>query len=203
MEFAEVVRKRRMIRRYDPGRTIDRATLTELIELATRAPSAGFTQGWHFLVLDTTEDRQLFWRAATDASAEPDAWLAGMRAAPVLVLALCDKSAYLDRYAEPDKGWTDRDEARWSAPYWHIDTGMAALLVLLGATDRGLGGCFFGVPAERRDALRAALSIPARLEFTGVVSLGHAAPTSRRSRSLRRGRRPLADVVHFGRMADS
>ena len=56
--------------------------------------------------------------------------------------------AYLDRYAEPDKGWTDRDEARWPVPYWHIDTGMASLLMLLGAVDEGLGACFFGIPPE-------------------------------------------------------
>jgi carbon monoxide dehydrogenase subunit G len=36
----------------------------------------------------------------------------------------------------PDKGWTDRDEARWPVPFWQIDTGMAALLILLTAWAR-------------------------------------------------------------------
>ena len=53
----------------------------------------------------------------------------------VLVLVVVERAAYLDRYAAPDKGWTDRDESRWPVPYWHIDTGMAALLILLTATD--------------------------------------------------------------------
>ena len=74
-----------------------------------------------------------------------------MSRAPVVIVALSCKAAYLDRYAEPDKGWTDRDETRWPAPYWDIDTGMAALLVLLTAVDEGLGACFFGVPPERID----------------------------------------------------
>jgi nitroreductase len=75
---------------------------------------------------------------------------------------------------------------------------MAALLILLAAQDLGLGACFFGVPGERWDALRAAFGVPARLRPIGVVSLGYPAP-DRRSPSLRRGRRPLSEVVHAGR----
>ena len=78
----------------------------------------------------------------------------------MLVLCLSHKDAYLDRYAAPDKGWTDRDEARWPVPYWDVDTGMASLLILLTATDEGLGSLFFGVPPERHDAVHEAFDIP-------------------------------------------
>ena len=121
-----------------------------------------------------------------------------MRSAPVVVLCLSDPQRYLDRYAEPDKGWTDRDDARWPVPYWDVDTGMASLLVLLGAVDEGLGGCFFGVPPERHDAVRAAFGVPDDRRLVGALSLGHPAP-DRRSPSLRRGRRPVAEVAHDGR----
>jgi len=47
----------------------------------------------------------------------------------LLIVPMSDKSAYLDRYAEPDKGWTDRDESRWPVPYWDVDAGMASLYV--------------------------------------------------------------------------
>jgi hypothetical protein len=43
------------------------------------------------------------------------------------------------RYAEPDKGFVDRSDAWWSAPYWDIDPGFASRLVLLTAVDHGLG----------------------------------------------------------------
>jgi nitroreductase len=119
-----------------------------------------------------------------------------MHTAPVLVVCFSDKSAYLDRYAEPDKGWTDRDESRWPVPYWHIDTGMAALLLLLGAQDRGLGACLFGVPGERWDELRKAFAVPPQFSPVGVVSLGVPAPDVR-SPSLRRGRRPQDQVVVY------
>lgn len=200
MEFAEVVRKRRMVRAYDPDRPVDRSVLNELLELAIRAPSAGFSQGWHFLVLDTAEDRAVFWDAsAEDPAAEPDPWLRGMQSAPALILAMSDKMAYLERYAAPDKGWTDRDEARWPVPYWDIDTGMASLLILLGAVDHGLGSCFFGVPVERHQQVKQALGVPERLSVVGVISLGYPAP-DRKSPSLKRGRRPVTEVASYGRM---
>jgi nitroreductase len=198
MEFTEVVRRRRMVRNYDSTRRIDRAQIERLLALAIRAPSAGFSQGWHFLVLDQDEDRDRFW-AATSADEPMDGWLQGMQSAPVLIVALSDRDAYLDRYAEPDKGWTDRDPARWPVPYWDVDTGMASLLILLGAVDEGLATCFFGVPPHAHDTLRATLAIPARLGFVGVVSLGHPLP-DRKSPSLRRGRRPLSDVVSYGHL---
>ena len=44
-----------------------------------------------------------------------------------MIVPLASKDVYLSRYAEPDKGWTDLDEARWPVPYWYIDTGRPAL----------------------------------------------------------------------------
>jgi nitroreductase len=166
-----------------------------LLSLAVRAPSAGHTQGWRFLVLDDITARTRFWDATSDGPA--DSWRARLQTAPALVVFFSDKEAYLDRYAEPDKGWTDRDERRWPVPYWHVDTGMAALIFLLAAHDIGLGACFFGVPPERFGALREAFAVPQRLTPVGVVSLGHPAPDVR-SPSLRRGRRPLAELVAYG-----
>ncbi|HEU5271780.1 MAG TPA: nitroreductase family protein [Jatrophihabitans sp.] len=200
MEFNRVVRSRRMVRNYDPDRPVSRETIEQLLDLAIRAPSAGFSQGWHFLVLDEAADRDRFWRLTTDSD-EPDSWLRGMQTAPVLILALSDKDAYLDRYAQPDKGWTDRDEARWPVPYWDIDTGMASLLVLLGAVDLGLASCFFGVPPAHQDAVKHGFGIPERLRIVGVVSLGYGLP-DQKSPSLKRGRRVLDQVLSYGRMAE-
>jgi nitroreductase len=197
VEFTDVVQRRRMVRSYQPDRDVSRETVNGLLQLAVRAPSAGFTQGWQFVVLDSPVDRDVFWTASTTPGVEPDRWLLGMRTAPTLILALSDKDAYLDRYADPDKGWTDRDEARWPVPYWDIDTGMASLLILLGAVDSGLAGCFFGVPADRHDAVRAALRIADRLRIVGVISVGYPAP-DRRSPSLNRGRRQAEDVIRYG-----
>ena len=114
-----------------------------------------------------------------------------MRNAPVLILVWTSEQAYLDRYAEPDKGWTDRDPGRWSAPYWFVDGGMAAMAALLAAVDRGLGACFFGVPAgpDRRGASR--VRGPGDQLSVGVISLGYAgAGAAPSARPTRRPRRP-------------
>jgi nitroreductase len=196
MEFQEVLRRRRMVRNYDPDRPVPEAVVDRLLANALRAPSAGFSQGWAFLVLSTPEERDRFW-AATTSPGEPDPWLRDMRNAPLLIVPLSHKRAYLDRYADPDKGWTDRDEARWPVPYWDIDTGFAALLMLLTAVDEGLGACFFGVPPEKMAAFREAFGVPGEYTPIGCVSVGFRAP-DRRSPSLRRGHRPIEEVVHRG-----
>ncbi|MGI5211666.1 nitroreductase family protein [Plantactinospora sp. CA-290183] len=210
MEFSAVVRRRRMVRNYDPDRPVPPEVLDRLLDHAVRAPSAGFSQGWGFLVLETARDRDRFWAvtspaAAGPSDAAPDAatagqsrWLTGMRRAPLIVVPHANRSAYLDRYAEPDKGWTDRDEARWPVPYWHVDTGFAALLMLLTAVDEGLGACFFGIPPERTGAYREEFGVPAEFTPIGALTVGYPAP-DRRSPSLKRGRRPVDEVVHRGR----
>ncbi len=187
-----------MVRSYttDP---VDSDAIRRALEHATRAPSAGYSQGWAFLLLDTPDDVRRFWRASTPDGAGDDAWSGGMTKAPVVAVALSCKDAYLDRYAEPDKGWTDRDEARWPAPYWDIDTGMAALLVLLTAVDEGLGACFFGVPPDRIDAFRAEFGVPDDHHPIGAITLGHPAPEQVRGSAAARPRRSVDEVVHRGR----
>lgn len=199
MEFRDVVRRRRMVRNYDPSRPVPPAVVERLLDHAIRAPSAGFSQGWGFLVLAEPADRGRFWAATRDPDdGGDDGWLAGMRNAPLIVVTHSHKDAYLDRYAEPDKGWTDRDERRWPVPYWDIDTGMAALLMLLTAVDEGLGACFFGIPTERMAAYRSTFGVPEAYCPIGAVTVGYPAP-DRRSPSLKRGRRSVDQVVHRGR----
>lgn len=198
MELSQAIRARRMVRAYDRNRPVPSELITRALDLATRAPSAGFAQGWDFVILQTQEQRSLFWASTTDPHAAPDPWLQGMRTAPVLILCLSDPGRYLDRYTEPDKGWTDRDESRWPVPYWDVDTGMAALILLLAAVDSDLGACFFGVPPQDRLAVLSAFNAPADRRIVGVVSLGYPA-ADRRSPSLKRGRRPLSEIAHDGR----
>jgi nitroreductase len=210
MEFQDVVDRRRMVRNFtsDP---VDTAVRDRILANALHAPSAGFSQGWAFLALDDPADRQLFWRstgaAASDDQeptepADANPWLEGMRRAPLIVVPLSHRDAYLDRYAEPDKGWIDRAEDRWPVPYWHIDAGMASLLMLLTVVDEGLGACFFGIPPEHISSFRDAFGVPAGYVPIGAIAIGRRAP-DRPSPSLRRGRRGLDEVVHHGRWTPS
>ena len=195
MLFAEVLRRRRMIRSYDPARSVPTDALDAILSAALRAPSAGFTQGVSFLILSSATERETFWQAA---GAADSSWFRGMHAAPVLVAVWTSDEAYLDRYAEPDKGWTDRDPARWSAPYWFVDAGMASMAALLSAVDNGLGACFFGIPADRIAAVREAFGVPANQLSVGVISVGYPAPAPAIGSPRRRPRKNESEVIHRG-----
>lgn len=197
MEFGEVVRRRRMVRNYDPQRPVPAQVRERILEHALHAPSAGFSQGWGFLVLEEPADRDRFWAAATPQTDVWQEWLTNMRNAPLIIVPHSNRSIYLERYAEQDKGWTDRDEARWPVPFWHIDAGFASLLMLLTAVDEGLGACFFGIPPERTDAYRVEFGVPAEYSPIGAITVGYRAP-DHRSGSLKRGRKPVEEVVHRG-----
>ncbi len=191
-----------MIRNYAET-PVDPAIIERALRNATRAPSAGFSQGWAFLVLDTPEDVRRWWRTTADGVDDPDDWLRGMMRAPVVIVPCSSKAAYLQRYAEPDKGWpaasSDRAEARWPMPFWHMDAAMASLLILQTAVDEGLGSCFFGIPPDKDAAVRAEFAIPGDFDPVGVITIGHRVDHSGATGSpARRSRRPLAEVVHHG-----
>lgn len=124
-----------------------------------------------------------------------DRWFAANVHAPLLIVPHSHKDGYLDRYAQPDKGFTDRSDAWWPAPYWDIDTGFASLLMLLTAVDAGLGGCFFGIPKDRIDAYRAEFGVPPAFTPIGAISIGY---SDEPPRDLRSRRRPTEKVVHRG-----
>lgn len=195
MEFRTVVRKRKMVRTF-LDRPVEAEVLQRILEKGQRAPSAGYTQGFEFLVLVGPEEVGRFWEAASGD--EPV--LEGVRQAPVLIVPLASKKAYLDRYAEDDKGWTDRDESRWPVPYWYIDAAFSSMLMLLSAVDERLGALFFGLYPPTLDVFKSAFGIPPEWDPIGGIALGHPAPVDPvRSSAHARPRKSLDEVVHRGR----
>ena len=196
MELGEVVRRRRMVRRFDP-RPLPAEVLDRILRSATRAPSAGFSQGLDLLVIEGGDAVRGFWTATADprfgkpySTAEP----------PVIVLVLSDKQAYLDRYGAPDKAGLGMDsEEGWPVPYWDMDAAMAVMLMLLTAVDEGVGAWWFGV-FHGAEALLRDLGVPPGRRLVGAVALGWPAGDDRPSGSARtRPRRPFGQVVHWGR----
>lgn len=191
MEFQEVVDRRRMVRAYT-DEPVDPAVVDRILRNAVHAPNAGFSQGWAFLVLDTSEAIDRF-NICWPEDGDPDP----REAAPLTILALSCMQIYLERYAEPDKGDVQMDPSTWERPYWDIDTGMACLLMLLTVVDEGLGASFFGIPLRYWDAVRAEFNIPPEYDFVGVITVGHRGPRDLLSPAqVARGRKPMADVVH-------
>jgi nitroreductase len=194
VEFAEVVRRRRMVRAYD-GRPVDPDALIRIADSANRAPSAGNTQAMSFVVVRERDDRA----AVAGACGEPAAVERGLprwvSTAPVLVVPCLREAAYHERYAEPDKR-AARPPARWEVPWWWVDAGQSLMLLLCAVVDEGLAAGLLDVADRPR--LARLLALPDDVVPLGVVTIGHPAP-DRPSSSVARGRRPLADVFHDGR----
>ena len=194
MEFQEVVRRRRMVRNFD-DRPIAPEVVERLLANARRGPSAGFTQGVELLVLEGPDRTRAYWDVSLPEERREGFRWDGLLRAPLLIVVFGSKLAYIDRYAEPDKG-VPPGEQRWRTPFWHVDGAFAAMLVLLSAVDAGLGALFFAV--FHPEGVRQAFGVPDWFEPVGAIAVGHPA-ADEPSPSLARGRRPAADVIHRGR----
>jgi len=198
MDFQDLLRQRKMVRSFADA-PVPPEVLDRVLANAQRAPSAGFSQGWAFVVLVGPEETALFWDTVSDHDWRADPTMPGLVRAPVIIIPLTDEPAYLARYAEADKaprGLQDADT--WPVPYWLVDTSFATMLILLSAVDAGLGALFFGLN-HTDDAMMGALGVPAGYRPIGAVALGWADGQDRPSPSLARGHRPIEAVVHRGR----
>ena len=201
MEFSEVIRTRKMVRAYT-DEPVDPAARQRILAAANRAPSAGFSQGYALMTLEGADQLGSFWRLMStyhgdDSNAGPS--FDPVTKAPLVVVPMSCKDVYLDRYARQDKGWTDRDEAHWPVPYWDIDTGFTALLMLLAAVDEGLGALFFGIPPDLIGEFRQLFGVPEQYLPIGAVAIGHPDPAADQGGSAKViKRRSLGDLVHDG-----
>ncbi len=197
VQLAEALRRRRMCRSFD-GEAVPAPLLEEVLAAAQRAPSAGFTQGSEFVVLEGAEQTDRFWEHASDPAWRARPTWPGLLRAPVVILPLAHKQAYLDRYREPDKESLGKQhEADWAVPYWLVDAAFATMLMLLAAVDAGLGAAFIGLQRDEA-ALLAALAVPEGFQPIGAVLIGWPDGKDRPSPSLARGRRPAEKLVHRG-----
>ena len=200
MEFQDVVRRRRMVRSASPEPVADEQ-VRRILRAALRGPSAGFSQAQSFVVVTEPVARARIAELAGEPAYLLRGYPAWLSAAPVLVVCCTSQVPYDRRYAEADKAAAagTRGRADWPVPYRYVDAGCALMLLLLAAVDEGLGAGFLGIHRiDSVGALRGLLGIPSEVEPIGIVTLGHPAP-DRPSPSLRRGRRPDAEVIHYNR----
>jgi nitroreductase len=172
VDFREVVRRRRMVRRF-ADRPVDEAVLERLLRLALRGPSAGHAQPVELVVVRDPARRRELARASWSRGTRPDAG--------DLTVAFCGD---LRREAE-------RYGARGAGRYLYTDVAFAALLFLLGAVDEGLGAGYVGDFHEEH--VQAALGLPPPVVPVALVVLGHPAPGPA---PAPRPRRPWPEGVH-------
>ena len=188
-----------MVRAY-AGETVPRETLERIVATIRRAPSAGFSQGQRLVVV--TEEKGK--RAIAEAVGEEyyieqgfDPWISG---AAAIVVVCTREQDYHERYQQRDKLDADGAEIVWPVPYWHVDAGKAAMLVILAAIDEGLATAVFGFPDERLAPVRGLLGLPDDVTPVEAITIGYAGDDTVSDRKSSRGtrpRKPLDELVHW------
>ncbi len=146
----DLILKNRSCRRFYQDVAIEEETLRELVDLARCSASAGNRQPLKYILSCNLEKNALifpqlgFARQLTDWPGPPE----GERPSAHIIILL-------DTEISKSAG---------------CDHGIAAQSILLGARDRGLGGCMHG--SVKRAELSKALGIPPRYEILLVLSLG-------------------------------
>ena len=201
VEFRDILKRRRMVRAFEPDE-IPRETLERITSTIRRAPSGGFSQGQRFIVVTDPQLRAAIAEAVGEEHYVQQGFAAWISGAPALVVVCAREQDYHERYRQPDKTDEEGQEIEWPVPYWYVDAGKAAMLVLLAAIDEGLAAGVFGVPAERMAQVRELLRLPSDVAIVEVITLGNAAEDTVSDRLSSRGTRPrksLAELVRWER----
>jgi nitroreductase len=196
VEFAEVVMKRRAVRRFEDG-GVDREVIDRIARLSQRAPSAGFSQGQRLIVVTEPERRREVARIYGEDDYEPmfGRWISECAAQ---FIPCVSEAIYHRRYQEPDKVDENGTEIDWPIPYWWVDIGATMQNVMLAAVNEGLGCGFVGAGEEGIQELQRYLGIPDEFVAIGVMPVGRPLPDVR-SPSLKRGWTPFEAFAHWER----
>ena len=148
--FKDLVLKCRSYRRFYQDVAVENKTLRELVDLARNSASATNRQPLKYILSCSRENNALIfstlhWAGILKTWPGPSE---GERPAGYIVI-LGDKEISAN---------------------FGLDPGIAAQTILLGAVEKGLGGCMLG--AVEREQLRQLLKIPEKYEIPLVIALG-------------------------------
>ena len=169
MDLWEAIKNRRSIRTYRK-QALPQETLSQLIDAARLAPSAGNGQPWAFVVAEKQETKQLISAAAYGQKS--------LLEASVDIVVCADLKRAEESYGE-----------RGRTLYCIQDTAAAVQNILLAACSLGLGTCWIG--AFKEEEIRKVIKAPPAMRPVAVIAVGYPneSPPAR-------SRRPAAEVVH-------
>ena len=158
MEFMDVVRKRRSIRRYKPD-PVPEEEIKYILEAARLAPSWANTQCWHFIVVTDPEVKGKIGEAGFRWSAR----------GPAMIVACADAA---------------KVGSREDQYYYLVDIGIALEHLVLAAVDRGLGTCWVVGFSEAK--VKEILGVPENIRVVALTPLGYPTeePPARSRKSL-------------------
>jgi len=173
MEFEQVIRKRRMIREFDPKKQIPEKIIRKLLGNAHRAPSAGHTQVQEFVIVKDSLTKKKLRRVAVDQEYVEEA--------PTLIIVCSNTSRSEKRYGRRGREF-----------YSVIDGAFASMLILLTAVNEGISAGFVG--AFEDDKVSEILKLPQYVKPVGIITLGYpkeAEPVGMFERI------PIEDLTHY------
>lgn len=195
MDFMEVIRKRRMVRRFT-SEPVDPEAVARILDVARRAPSAGYSQGQALVVVTEETARREIARLCSEDDYVAAGYPRWISETPVLIIPCISEAAYHRRYQQPDKLDAEGNETEWPVPYWFMDIGCTVMALLLAAVNEGLAAGFAGAETtERRLAIQRLLGIPDEFTVVGVIPIGHGAQEPQ-SPHIRARRKPLEEFTH-------
>ena len=150
----DIVIQNRCYRRFDEATTIELSVLRELVDLARLSGSSGNNQPLKYILSNTPETNCTVFSCLAWAASLSD-WdgpVEGERPSGYIVIL------------------GDTEIAKGFGFGFGVDHGIASQSILLGATERGLGGCMIG--SVKRKQLAEDLNIPSRYEILLVLALG-------------------------------
>ncbi len=140
----DLILTNRSYRRFYPDTAVSYDTLKELVDLARLSASAGNRQPLKFILSCDKAKNEIIFPCVGLANDTAD----GDRPSAYIII-MGDTAVH---------------------PTFNCDHGIAAQAIMLGAVEKGLGGCIVG--NVKRDELRLALNIPARYEILLALALG-------------------------------
>lgn len=150
MVFAELVKTNRSYRRFDGAFEISASILHELIDLTRFVASARNQQALKYKIVNTKSDCDLLFPCLAWAGYLKD-WDGPIpEERPTAYIVVCKDNTLTDNLL--------------------CDEGLAIQTILLGAVEKGLGGCI--IASVRKNDVREILSLPPQYEIRYVIALG-------------------------------
>jgi nitroreductase len=168
MEFYELIRERKSVRRYKSNPIPDEV-LNRILEAGRIAPSAKNIQPWHFIVIQNPEIKEMVAEACRGQRF--------MAEAPVIVCGC----------ALEDIAW-GRMGGYMSS--FAVDLAIAMEHMILAAANEGLGTCWIGAFVEKD--VKKILGIPDNVRVVALTPVGYPAEVPRD-----RGRKLMKDIVSY------
>ena len=151
MEFDQVVRKRKMIRKYLPNMIPD-SIINKILKNANKVPSAGHTQVQEFIIVRDPAIKKKLRQASVNQEYVEDA--------PVLIVVCSNTSRSVGRYGQRGRDF-----------YSIIDGAFASMIILLSAVNEEISAAFVG--AFEDDKISRILELPEYVKPIGIITLGY------------------------------